>query len=337
MSSQVAQLYKYNPDTYSLEKHSEDYFAENFNPFEDMDSTYWLNFHSMKNKEAVVKLCNKLYIDKLLQEDLFAETKRTRLEEYSDYVFFSIVSALPKEGLNNYDLQKERISFIIGDNYLISFQDKPSDHFPTVRERIEYKRGKVRYKGPDFLLFRMLESIIDNYTEVVEEISVNIERLDKIVLRNPKSEVLRKVEWEKRKLLDLRKIVFPMKELMGQLDRVENEMIIEDNIHYFRELKDICFSLIDEIESQKQMLEGIANLYYAIQGQRMNEVMKVLTVTSAIFIPLTFIVGVYGMNFENMPELKSRNGYFVIWGVMILITTVLILIFWKRGWLKRND
>ncbi|WP_430406816.1 magnesium/cobalt transporter CorA [Fluviicola sp.] len=335
--SQVAQLYKYNLDAFSLEKNSEEYFAEHFNPFEDMNSTYWLNFHSMKDKESIIKLCDKLCIDKLLQEDLFAETKRTRLEEYSDYVFFSIVSALPKEGLNNYELTKERVSFIIGDNYLISFQEKPSDHFPTVRERIEYKRGKVRFKGPDFLLFRMLESIIDNYTEVVGEISINIELLDKIVLRNPKSEVLRKVEWEKRKLLDLRKIVFPMKELMGQLDRVENELIIEDNIHYFRELKDICYSLIDEIESQKQMLDGVANLYYAIQGQRMNEVMKVLTVTSAIFIPLTFIVGVYGMNFENMPELKSHNGYYMIWGVMIFIAVALVFVFWKRGWLKRND
>lgn len=335
--SEVAQLYKYNLDTFSLEKNSEDYFADNFNPFEDMNSTYWLNFHSMKNKEAIVKLCDKLCIDKLLQEDLFAETKRTRLEEYSDYVFFSIISALPKEGLNNFDLKKERISFIIGDNYLISFQEKPSDHFPTVRERIELKRGKIRYKGPDFLLFRMLEAIIDNYTEVVEEIAINIELLDKIVLRNPKSEVLRKVEWEKRKLLDLRKTLFPMKELMGQLDRVENEMIIEDNIHYFRELKDTCYSLIDEIESQKQMLDGVANLYYAIQGQRMNEIMKVLTVTSAIFIPLTFVVGVYGMNFEYMPELSSKYGYFIIWGVMILITAALVFTFWKRGWLKRND
>lgn len=335
--SQVAQLYKYNLETFSLEKNSEEYFAEHFNPFEDMSSTYWLNFHSMKDKESIIRLCDKLCIDKLLQEDLFAETKRTRLEEYSDYVFFSIVSALPKVGLNNYDLTKERVSFIIGDNYLISFQEKPSDHFPTVRERIEYKRGKVRFKGPDFLLFRMLESIIDNYTEVVEEISINIELLDKIVLRNPKSEVLRKVEWEKRKLLDLRKIVFPMKELMGQLDRVENELIIEDNIHYFRELKDTCYSLIDEIESQKQMLDGVANLYYAIQGQRMNEIMKVLTVTSAIFIPLTFIVGVYGMNFENMPELKWHNGYYMIWGIMIFITVALVFVFWKRGWLKRNN
>ncbi|MNY25332.1 Magnesium transport protein CorA [compost metagenome] len=161
--------------------------------------------------------------------------------------------------------------------------------------------------------------------------------LDKLVLRNPRSEVLQKVEWEKRKLLDLRKIVFPMKELMAQLDRVENDLIIEDNIHYFRELKDTCYSLIDEIESQKQMLDGVANLYYAIQGQRMNEIMKVLTVTSAIFIPLTFVVGVYGMNFENMPELQSKYGYFFVWGFMILITAVLVFIFWKRGWLKRNN
>lgn len=335
--SEAVQLYKYNLDAYSLEKNSEDYFAENFNPFEDMNSTYWLNFHSMKNKEAILKLCDKLCVDKILQEDLFAQSKRTRLEEYSEYVFFSIVSALPKEGVNNYDLKKERISFIIGDNYLISFQEKQSDHFPTVRERIEYKRGKIRFKGPDFLLFRMLEAIIDNYSEVVEEIGGNIEMLDKLVLRNPKSEVLRKVEWEKRKLLDLRKIVFPMKDLMGQLDRVENELIIEDNIHYFRELKDICYGLIEEIEAKKQMLDGVANLYYAIQGQRMNEIMKVLTVTSAIFIPLTFVVGVYGMNFENMPELSWKYGYHLIWGIMIFVSAVLIFIFWKRGWLKRNN
>jgi magnesium transporter len=291
----------------------------------------------MKNKDAILRLCDKLCIDKILQEELFAQNKRTRIEEYANYVFFSIISALPKEGANNFDLKKEKISFIIGDNYLISFQEKKSDHFPTVRERIENNRGKIRYKGPDFLLFRMLESITDNYFEVIEEIGVNIELLDKIVLRDPKSDVLRKVEWEKRKLLDLRKIVFPMKELMGQLDRVENEMIIEDNIHYFRELKDSCYSLIEEIEAKKQMLDGVANLYYAIQGQRMNEIMKVLTVTSAIFIPLTFVVGIYGMNFQNMPELNSKYGYFIVWGVMILITAVLFIVFWKRGWLKRNQ
>lgn len=335
--AEPVQLYKYDAHFYSVEKNSEAHFVHSFNPQENTDFNYWLNFHSMKDKESIFALCDKLRIDKTLQESLFLRTKRVRIEEYADYVFFSIVSALPKDGSNGYELIKEQISFIIGDNYLISFQEKSSDHFPTVRDRIVKKRGRIRYKNTDYLLYCLLDAIIDNYLEVVDDISSQISNLDKLVLRNPKSEMLQKIEWEKRKLLDLRKIVFPMKELMGQLNRVENTLIIEDNIQYFNGLKDTCSNLIEEIEAQKQMLEGIANLYYAIQGQRMNQIMKVLTVTSAIFIPLTFIVGVYGMNFEFMPELKWKYGYFMVWGIMIALTAVLVFIFWKRGWLKRND
>lgn len=334
--SEVVQLYRYNPDKIEIQKNNEAYFIDQFKPSEDYSSTYWLNYHSIGEKENIVKLCNCIGIDPFLQEDIFTGTKRPRLEEYPDYIFFSIVSALPIEGVN-FQLKKERISFVVGDNYLISFQERQSDHFPTVRERLVNKRGKIRYSGPDILLFRMLEAIIDNYSEVIEEISKNIEFLDKLVLRNPKSEVLRSVEWEKRKLVDLRKIVFPMRELLLQFDRVENKFIVNENVHYFTELKDVCSSLIDEIEAQKQMLEGIANLYYAVQGQRMNEIMKVLTVISAIFIPLTFIVGVYGMNFENMPELKWKYGYFGALGLMASISGILVIVFWKRGWLRRKD
>lgn len=329
------QHYRYNNDVLTLTKEDEAYFVEHFHPLTEPDVTHWLNFHSLEQVDVIMRICDCLGIDKLIQEDIFNGTKRPRLEEYPDYIFFSIQSALPVKG-DMFELKKEKISFIMGDNYLISFQERSSDHFPVVRDRIENKRGKIRFKGPDFLLFRMLEAIIDNYTEVVEEIGENIELLDKLVLQNPRSEVLRKVEFEKRKLVDLRKTIYPMKDLLMQIDRVENKLIIEDNTHHFQELKDTCLSSIDEVDAQKQMLEGIANLYYAIQGQRMNEVMKVLTVTSAIFIPLTFIVGVYGMNFETMPELKWDKGYFFVWFLMITIAALLIIIFWKRGWLKRN-
>lgn len=334
--SEVVQLYRYNPEEIAVIENNEAYFAENFDPKADFSSTFWLNYHAISDRENIVKLCQKIGVDPLLQEDIFAGTKRPRLEEYPEYIFFSIVSALP---LDNPDslLKKERIGFVVGENYLISFQERQSDHFPSVRERIVNKRGKIRYSGPDILLFRMLEAIIDNYTEVIEEISKNSEYLDKIVLRNPASNVLRSVEWQKRKLIDLRKIVFPMRELLVQFDRVENKMIASENTHYFGELKDVCSSLIDEIEAQKQMLDGVANLYYAVQGQKMNEIMKVLTVVSAIFIPLTFIVGVYGMNFENMPELKMKNGYFIALGVMFSLSVLLVFVFWKRGWLRRND
>ena len=186
-------------------------------------------------------------------------------------------------------------------------------------------------------MYRLLEAINDNYIEVVEECSENTVLLDKLVLRHPKSEVLRKIEWEKRKLIDLRKTVQPMRDVLLQIERVENNLIIESNCQYFLELKDTCLTLLDEIDAQKQMLDGISNLYYAIQGQKMNEIVKVLTVVTVIFIPLTFIVGVYGMNFENMPELKWESGYFYTLSFMALLTGTLVFVFWKRGWLKRNE
>ena len=330
------QLYKYDADFYSYEENDEAYFLEQFNPSENLEVNYWLNFHSMNERAKIEALCDKIQIDKTLQESIFVPMKRVRIEEYANYVFFSIVSALPNHESTNFELNKDQISFIVGDNFLISFQEKSSDHFPVVRDKIIKKRGRIRYKSSDYLLFCMLDAIIDNYLEVVEEISAKIDRLDQLIIKTPNNELLRKVEWEKRTLLDLRKVVFPMKELLSQIIRVENKLIIEDNLQYFNGLKDTCASLIEEIEAQKQMLDGISNLYYAIQGQRMNQIMKVLTVTSAIFIPLTFIVGVYGMNFEYMPELKWKFGYLLTWSFMVTLSLVLVYVFWKRGWLKRD-
>jgi len=331
-----AQHYRYTADMITLTKEIEAYFATHFDPENEQEVMHWLNFHSMQEKERIVKLCEHLDIDKLTVEDLFKGTKRPRLEEYPNYIFFSIVSALPTSK-SNFSLKKERISFIMGANYLISFQEHVSDHFPEVRERLEMKKGKIRAKGPDFLLFRMLEAIIDNYMEVVDEISSQIEDLEKLLVRYVKSDTLRQIEWEKRKLVELRKIVQPMRELVTQLERVESHLFVQENAHYYDDLKDGCWSVIEEIDSQKQILDGMANLYYAVQGQKMNEIMKVLTVISAIFIPLTFIVGVYGMNFEFMPELKWKYGYFFTMAFMAVLAITLVFIFYKRGWLRRNN
>jgi magnesium transporter len=173
------------------------------------DKTFWLNFHSLKNRSEIELICGNNSIDKLIVESIFTGTKRPRIEEYADYVFFSIHSALIKEP-SKFELKKEKISFVLGDNFLMSFQERSSDHFPVVRERLEAGRGKIRTKGPDFLLYRLLEAIIDNYLEVVESIGDTITILDNAVLRNPQSSMLKRVEWEKRKLVDLRKTVIPI-------------------------------------------------------------------------------------------------------------------------------
>jgi magnesium transporter len=337
MQQKPAQHYRYNADVLTITKEDEAYFATHFQPEEESQLTHWLNFHSMADGENIMRLCDRLGIDRLIQEDLFKGTKRPRVEEYDKYIFFSIISALPTDNRMSFTLKKERISFILGDNYLVSFQERSSDHFPEVRDRLEMKKGKIRFKGPDFLLFRMLSAITDNYMEVLDEIAASIEMLEALVTRHQRSEVLRKIEWQKRKLVELRKIVQPMKELVLQLERTDSELFEKVNRSYFLQLKDSCIAIIEEVEAQKQILDGLANLYYAVQGQKMNEIMKVLTVISAIFIPLTFIVGVYGMNFEHMPELQTRYGYFIVMGFMALLAGALIFVFWKRGWLRRNN
>lgn len=329
------QLYKYNATFYSVKQESSSYFANEFLESElDSDHIAWLNFHGMDDTESIEQLCHKLGIDKLTIESIHKQVRRPKVEEYSKYMSFHVMSALPKE-LGNPFLHQDQISFLMGENYLISFQDKPSDHFTDVRDRIEKGRGKIRTKGSDFLMFRMLEAIIDNYFEVLEEISTQIETIDtKLHLTQDKS-ILANIELEKRKLIELRKIAQPMRDVTNQLENSESPFIQSSNRHYFRSLRSSCMSVLEEIDANKQILEGMANLYYAAQGQRMNEIMRVLTVVSSIFIPLTFIVGVYGMNFEHMPELKYTYGYYSVIAFMFALSIGLLILFIKRGWIKK--
>jgi len=329
------QLYKYNKSFFAVKKESSLHFSQDFLESElDDDHVAWLNFHGLENKNEIEILCKKLEIDKLSIETIYNPSRRPKVEEYSNYVFFSVKSALPTDGYDE-DLKQEQISFILGKNYLISFQDKSSDHFTDVRNRIETARGKIRLKNPDFLLFRMLEAIIDNYFEVIEDIAVTIEEIELELFKSENKSILIQIEREKRKLIELRKIALPMRDISSQLETSESLFFEKSNHQYFSHLKSSCLSVLEEIDANKQILEGMANLFYAAQGQRMNEIMKVLTVISSIFIPLTFIVGVYGMNFENMPELKYRYGYYSVVGVMLLLAFSLLLYFLKRGWLKK--
>lgn len=333
-SKGICQLYEYDSEAYILTRNEPSHYANHFSfnewhPFK----INWLNFHSIEDKLCIEQLCKKLNVEILTVEDLYKDFKRPKLEEFNDYLFFKITSALPSVDTN--ELQKENIAFIVGAHYLISFQDKSSDHFTDVRNRIEQKRGKIRNKGTDFLLFRMLEAITDNYFEVLDDIVVSIEQLETSLIRHAKSDTLKKIEFQKRKLIELRKIVFPLKEITSQLEKMQSPFLKQDNHYYFAELKDNCLTILEEIDANKQILEGMANLYYAVQGQRMNEIMKLLTIVSTIFIPLTFLVGVYGMNFKYMPELTMRYGYFIAWGIMVLIAATLLYYFRKVGWLNK--
>ena len=332
----TCQLYTYNSDIFHVSRNSPAFFASDFVQISSSQAQVsWLNFHDLADRTAIESLCAHLKVELLSVEDIYTEKKRPKLEEYSNYMFFSVRSALPTKK-ENFILRQEQISFILGENYLISFQQKSSDHFTDVRNRIEKKRGKIRMKGPDFLLFRMLDAIVDNYFEVLEDIVEIVEELEKTLMRKPTNVTLKWIEFQKRKLIELRKIVLPLKDVAFQLEKTQSTFIHSENHPYFSDLKENCLAVLDEIDANKQILEGMANLYFAIQGQRMNEIMKVLTVVSAIFIPLTFIVGVYGMNFKYMPELEYTYGYYTVIGLLFIIGSGLLFFFVKRGWLKRD-
>lgn len=330
------QIYSYQSDKLHIEKESLEKFlsTQKISSLEK-DYVHWLNFHDLTDRVKIEEFFDEQGFAKLTVEDIYTAVKRPKLEEYESYLFFSIKSALPSppESLR---LQKEQISFILGKNYLISLQEKSSDHFTEVRERIEQKKGVIRDKGPDFLLYRLLDAIVDNYFEVLEHTTNVINHLNTKLTQSNSPEMLNRIELQKSKLAELRKIVFPLKEIALKLESSEHELLLKDNHHYFVDLKDNCMSILDEIDSNKSVLEGMSNLYYAIQGQRMNEIMKVLTVVSTIFIPLTFIVGVYGMNFIDMPELKMKDGYLYVWVLMIVVAIALVLFFVKKGWLRNK-
>jgi magnesium transporter len=302
----------------------------------DDDHVAWLNFHSIADIPSIQALCLNLKIDKIGIENIFYEARRPKVEENNGYIFFNVISVLPSQ--NQKDLiHKDQITFFLAKNYLISLQTIEGKHFHDVRDRIEKDRGKIRTKKSDFLLFRSLEAIVDNYFEVLDNISEAMELIHENLHKSVDKSLLLKIEVERRKLIELKKIAGPMLDISVQLLGSDSALIDKNNFVYFNTLHHSCSHVITEIESQKQLLDGMANFYYAAQGQRMNEIMKVLTIVSSIFIPLTFIAGVYGMNFKYMPELGYKNGYYTVIGVMFLIGASLFVFFVSRGWIKRRD
>lgn len=326
------QYYSYNESEVNLVKSdAEECVPIWIDNYAKNDGVHWLNFHSISDRKEIEEFAALMKLHPMSVEDIYTFVQRPKVEEFDNYIFFSLRSLEPNTS-SKY-LKKEQLSFILSDTYLISFQEHVSDHFTEVRERIEHDKGRIRKKGADYLLYKLLEAIIDNYFEVIEDLQQKIERFDERVQSEDDSNLFKEIEAEKRTLIELRQVVFPLKELFGQLEKLNNIQIDEENKYYFSDLRDNCLSLLDEIESNKSVLESLGNIYYAIQGQKMNEIMKVLTIVGAIFIPLTFIAGIYGMNFDYIPELKVENGYFYCMGIMVFLGIAMLLYFKRKKWL----
>jgi magnesium transporter len=332
--TQKTQAYQYSHDFFGVKTATASEFADEFDTqLIDPDKVYWLNYHGLADRESIEKLGQKIGLDKLSIESIFLPLRRAKVEEYPTYLFFQLHT------LQNPCRDTERtdqITFVLGSHFLLSFQNNEGLHFGEVRERIEKSKGKIRNQKADFLLFRLLDTLLDEIFLFNTGVSDEIDRIDRRIHTQMQTDLLRSIEEQKRILINLRKIVQPIKDLLSSLESMDNDLIDAANKHYYKNLRNSCLSLLEDIDAHKQILEGLANLYYAVQGQRMNHIMKVLTVVSSIFIPLTFIVGVYGMNFKYMPELEYPYGYYTVVGLMFALALGLLIFFIKRGWLKRD-
>ncbi|WP_424961345.1 magnesium/cobalt transporter CorA [Ekhidna sp.] len=291
---------------------------------------YWLNIHGLHEVDLIQELADVMKMDRLSVRHLLDTTQRPKVEEFDDYLFFNIRSILLDE---EDQLDVEQLSFVLGKNYVISFQEKESDHFDDIRLKIREGVGWVRKRTSDYLLIQLLDAILDNYFETIEDINEDIAQLEKEVYENPKQETLFELERSKKRADLIKKSLNPFFESINYILNNRTSFFQKSNVKYINDLKMSCANALEEVDSTARSLESLTNIYYASLSQKMNETMKVLTTVATIFIPLTFIAGIYGMNFEYMPELQYRNGYFIVWGVMVFIFIGMIIYFKRKDWL----
>ncbi|HMV44505.1 MAG TPA: magnesium/cobalt transporter CorA [Leptospiraceae bacterium] len=321
------QLFQYNEKEFTETKEITDYELVDS---QNQSSNYWLNLHGIHDVKLIESIAQKLNLENLTVRQVIDTTQRPKMEDYDHYIFFSIKSILLDE-LDRLDI--EQLSFVLSKNYLVSFQEKVGDHFNFIRQRMRDNLGLVRKKECDFLLFQLLDAILDNYFETLDAINQEVGLIEKQTLTNPKQSTLLLIEKNKKNVSKIKKSLAPFKEALTNILQDRSHFINEGNQKYFRDLTNSCSNAIEEANATYSALESLTNIYFSSLSQKMNETMKVLTTVATIFIPLTFIVGVYGMNFENMPELKWQYGYFGVWGIMITTLFGMIFYFKKKKWL----
>ena len=297
------------------------------------NSIAWINLHGLHDVDKIIQLKEVLEIDSYIISDILNVAARTRIEELDDFLFFSVKSILQEE---SEQIKVEQISFLLKDNLLVSFQEIKSDYFLYIRERLRNNEGIVRKKGADYLLFLLLDAIIENFFITIENYENRIEQLLIVAKENEKTKVLELIEKQRENLNYLKRSMIPLRDALFSLKSIQDDDdyqgINKANVTFFTRLHQKSLELLEQAEYDINTLESASNLFYSSQNQRMNQIMKTLTVFSVIFMPLTFIVGVYGMNFKNMPELATHNGYYMTWMVMIIITIGMIIYFKKKKW-----
>ncbi len=301
-------------------------------PFKDLPTVTWVNIDGLHDIEVMEKIGKHFGLHPLVLEDILNTDQRPKTEDFDDYIFVVLKMLCFDE--DQEEVRAEQISIILGPNFVISFQERAGDIFDPIRERIRNAKGRIRKMGADYLAHALMDAIVDNYFMVLEKLGEKIEGMEEELVSNPRPETLQTMHNLKREMIFLRKSVWPLREVVSRLERGESKLIKDSTGIYLRDVYDHTIQVIDTIETFRDMLSGMLDIYLSSISNRMNQVMKVLTIIATIFIPLTFVAGIYGMNFEYMPELKWHWFYpKAFWLVMIGVAGVMLFYFRRKKWL----
>ncbi|KPJ67294.1 MAG: magnesium transporter [Coxiella sp. DG_40] len=297
----------------------------------------WINICGLHNIDMIKKICKSHDLHPLIIEDILDTTQRSKIDVFENYIFITMKLNLYDKNIKS--LLIEQISLILGKNFVITFQEKPSEVFKPVYERLLNAQNKIRQMSADYLAYALIDTVVDNYFHIIEAIGDVIEDIEECVITDPTPKTMRAIHTLKREIIYLRKSVWPLREIINNLQRKTCPLISEETEFHFRDVYDHTIQVIDSVETYRDLLAGILDLYVSSISNRMNEIMKVLTIFAAIFIPLTFIAGLYGMNFNtakspfNMPELNWYFGYPLALGIMAIVAIIMLIFFKKRKWL----
>lgn len=308
-------------------------------PFLDSESVSWVDVKGLGSEDVLRRLGHVFSLHPLVLEDIVNVPQRPKIEEYDEQLL--IIARMVTMKTSGSGFISEQVSLVLGRHYLLTVQEEPEyDCFGPIRERIRTSKGTIRKQGSDYLAYALLDAIIDGFFPVLEEYGEKIEELEDEVVANPSRQTLEKIHAVKRELLGLRRAIWPQRDAINALIRDGSDLISHDVHIYLRDCYDHAIQVLDMVETYRELAASLMDVYLSSVSNKMNEIMKLLTVISSIFIPLTFIAGVYGMNFNtekspfNMPELDWYWGYVACWAVMLATAFSLVFFFWKRGWFE---
>jgi magnesium transporter len=299
-------------------------------PVDDRGGVTWINVRGVHQVKNLEKLGECFHIHPLVLEDILDLEQRTKIEDYEDYLYIALktIRLVP----DTEEIKSEEVSLILGPHYVISFYEGNGDLFAPIRERLLQGQGRLRKMGADYLAYALIDLIVDDYFVKLETFSDKVEFLEDEVVIRPSPETLRYVHRFKNDMIMLRKSLWPLREVIARLERRESPLISDSLTIYLKDVYDHTIIAIEEVETYRDILSGMLDIYLSSMSNRLNEIMKVLTIIATIFMPLTFITSLYGMNFRNMPELSWQYGYFGVLGAMVVIAGSMLWYFRKKRW-----